>query len=640
MLEAFSVKALKNKLNDDNKKSQQQISKMKKNYEDLQKEIDALNNKLGKVKGEAAELVDKLDTDDKEKDNEIKARITDKLADCDRDINGDKAADKRPVTDSKDKEPTLQARKKDIIAAINKMVNQFNDNNKQIKDNNKAPKTEKDMTDLIAKNKEIQDDCGKIDDKVNDGKVFAVQISDRLDNILDPTIPEVEAKFVEKNALIDDCDELFDKCEDKLKGTEAKLADLLAKTDDTIAMLEDAGPVAKPSMGGSDNEDFVKAIGDQLDKAHKTRDDLEKAQEKLGDIKAKLGEDIQPLNELGDREVTTPELEKILDSLKNVDSGLNDLNDDLLPLAKQVDKEAADAAALLEGEKDRLIQDADKMLQGLDQQLDDLDKVKKEAEKKLAEYQDMIEAAKANEGQDDPALRDALKQLQKEAAKIGDDLKEIADREKDIKKKRDEAKKAIDAFYANPDKATNEDIEAVLESINDQKEKVDALNDRADKHEEDIEQKIKDLADMLAKNNEKKGLEADMKNVQEALKEQQAAFKDIFSKLPDQIEAMQKTLGEMAKDMGPDDTADYWEERKDIDKWTDAAKKAHKDLAKYEEEFKVKDDQTKDLLSASKKTGGDIAASKKILDDLIKNQKFFNNLLEKCYDVNDVVQDT
>lgn len=36
-LEAISVKALKNQLNDTNKISQIQISKMKKNYEDLQK---------------------------------------------------------------------------------------------------------------------------------------------------------------------------------------------------------------------------------------------------------------------------------------------------------------------------------------------------------------------------------------------------------------------------------------------------------------------------------------------------------------------------------------------------------------------------------------------------------------------------
>ena len=37
---------LRNNLNDENKKSQSQISKMKKNYEDLSKTIENLNGKL------------------------------------------------------------------------------------------------------------------------------------------------------------------------------------------------------------------------------------------------------------------------------------------------------------------------------------------------------------------------------------------------------------------------------------------------------------------------------------------------------------------------------------------------------------------------------------------------------------------
>lgn len=37
---------LRNNLNDDNKKSQSLISKMKKNYEDLSKTIESLNTKL------------------------------------------------------------------------------------------------------------------------------------------------------------------------------------------------------------------------------------------------------------------------------------------------------------------------------------------------------------------------------------------------------------------------------------------------------------------------------------------------------------------------------------------------------------------------------------------------------------------
>jgi len=49
-LEAFTLKALKSKVNEDNKKSQAKISGMKKNYEDLQRKIDALNAKLGHVR--------------------------------------------------------------------------------------------------------------------------------------------------------------------------------------------------------------------------------------------------------------------------------------------------------------------------------------------------------------------------------------------------------------------------------------------------------------------------------------------------------------------------------------------------------------------------------------------------------------
>lgn len=46
MLEGFSVKSLKNQLNDDNKRSQAMISTMKKNFEDLQRQIEKLNGKV------------------------------------------------------------------------------------------------------------------------------------------------------------------------------------------------------------------------------------------------------------------------------------------------------------------------------------------------------------------------------------------------------------------------------------------------------------------------------------------------------------------------------------------------------------------------------------------------------------------
>ena len=39
------------------------------------------------------------------------------------------------------------------------MVNQFNENNKLIKEANKVSKNEKEMSELITRNREIQDDC-------------------------------------------------------------------------------------------------------------------------------------------------------------------------------------------------------------------------------------------------------------------------------------------------------------------------------------------------------------------------------------------------------------------------------------------------------------------------------------------------
>jgi hypothetical protein len=91
------------------------------------------------------------------------------------------------------------------------MVNQFNENNKLIKESNKVPKSEKEMADLIGRNKEIQDDCKKIDDMINAGKIFSVDINARLDLLLDPIIFEIKDKYTDKNQAIDECDELFDR---------------------------------------------------------------------------------------------------------------------------------------------------------------------------------------------------------------------------------------------------------------------------------------------------------------------------------------------------------------------------------------------------------------------------------------------
>jgi CRISPR/Cas system CSM-associated protein Csm5 (group 7 of RAMP superfamily) len=71
---------------------------MKKNYEDLQRYIDALNVKHVKVSGDVLRLKENFTNDDLERINEIFVKCDDKLNDCDLNINGDKQTDEDPTT--------------------------------------------------------------------------------------------------------------------------------------------------------------------------------------------------------------------------------------------------------------------------------------------------------------------------------------------------------------------------------------------------------------------------------------------------------------------------------------------------------------------------------------------------------------
>ena len=273
-LEAYNTKALKNKLNDDNKKSQAQISAMKKRFEDLQKYIDALNSKVVLVRKNISALNTQFNDEDLEKDNDFKNNLEAKVDICDKDINGDKenrasavdpAVDDGGYTESK---LNLISRKKQIIAAINKMVNQFNENNKLIKDSNKSPKTDTEINAIISKSLELQNFCADIDKKVGNGKDFAKEIELRLDLIIDPRIPEAVEKFTEKNNFIDDCDELFDANEAKVNKLEELLKTKIGEVDALIQKITDVSPLEQPGIQGKQNENFVKAVSNNMDKAH------------------------------------------------------------------------------------------------------------------------------------------------------------------------------------------------------------------------------------------------------------------------------------------------------------------------------------------------------------------------------------
>lgn len=76
-----------------------------------------------------------------------------------------------------------------------------------------------------------------------------------------------------------------------------------------------------------------------------------------------------------------------------------------------------------------------------------------------------------------------------------------------------------------------------------------------------------------------------------------------------------ETLEEMKKGSLPDNTADYWEERKDIDKWIKIITEQISNLKDLEKIFKEKEKKFNDF-SAQAKKPMDVPAMESLLHDI------------------------
>lgn len=95
---------------------------MKKNFEDLQRQIEKLNGKVVTSSQSIINLKNNFGNDDQERENEFVRTLDDKLEQCNKDINGDRSDSVRGELTERnpdlktDKQKSLQARKRAIIA--------------------------------------------------------------------------------------------------------------------------------------------------------------------------------------------------------------------------------------------------------------------------------------------------------------------------------------------------------------------------------------------------------------------------------------------------------------------------------------------------------------------------------------------
>jgi DNA repair exonuclease SbcCD ATPase subunit len=233
---------------------------------------------------------------------------------------------------------SLQARRKRIIKSINDAVQLFNENNKAVREASKAPKTEREVVELIERNAAIIKTAVGIEFRLTAAKTFAGQIDKRLDVLCNPMVENLRKKYFEKNGLIDDCDDLFDKCQQLIKQNQSGCETQLEEVAEILRNLDAVSPLNNPSPPGSDDskQEFVERLQALQQQGYALRDKIEDMQMECDNKGEKLRTVVTPLSELEEREVTTLEVRGVKRDEEALLRDLQAMNTALIPQEKEI----------------------------------------------------------------------------------------------------------------------------------------------------------------------------------------------------------------------------------------------------------------------------------------------------------------
>jgi len=161
-------------------------------------------------------------------------------------------------------------------------------------------------------------------------------------------------------------------------------------------------------------------------------------------------DDIQPLNELGEREVKQEEVVEIMEKMKVLSETFGDLENNLKPLATRLDALTKDVDAVIAAEKAKHSGSANSSIVDLEDKLKQIEDLKTRALEKLKEYNDGIQHLRENEAADCPILLDTLALLTEEAKSIEDSIHDLEAAMAALNDKKNEHKVVADDASANP----------------------------------------------------------------------------------------------------------------------------------------------------------------------------------------------
>lgn len=216
---------------------------------------------------------------------------------------------------------------------------------------------------------------------------------------------------------------------------------------------------------------------------------------------------------------------------------------------------------------------------------------------------------------------------------------DIDSRMNELKRKRADAKDLLDDIRSNPGGVASAQLENLLSALKEQNERGATLNDKETEKEVDLDDRLRDLRGLLDSSQALKGLQNLIDDLQKQMEEDLASFAGVLDKTPKQIDMMLSTLQEMKNGSEPDDTADYWEERKKIEEQIRDLTGIKERLATLEKSFQKKSAEHAALQQAVRKAGSDVSALQKVVDSLQEAQGELQDQLNEAFDAKDEVSD-
>jgi tetrahydromethanopterin S-methyltransferase subunit B len=131
-------------------------------------------------------------------------------------------------------------------------------------------------------------------------------------------------------------------------------------------------------------------------------------------------DDIQPLNELGERVVTQEEVVEIMEKMRVLSQSFVDLENNLKPFLAQLDALNKDVDACIASEKGKYSEIANQHVKNLEDKIAKLEAMKTDAMKKLGVYREGIEELKESDAKHCGILLDTLALLSEESNHIED----------------------------------------------------------------------------------------------------------------------------------------------------------------------------------------------------------------------------